>query len=89
VLEQGINRQIRRMLECFGFHAKKLTRVRLGTLKLRDLPRGKWRHLSVQEVCIIPSKTASPTRAERSRRRNLKVAQRDSSTFARHDDESR
>jgi 23S rRNA pseudouridine2605 synthase len=87
VLEQGINRQIRRMLECFGFHAKKLTRVRLGNLTLRDLPRGKWRHLSVQEARVIPSKTASSTRAERSRRRNLKVAQRDSSTFARHDDD--
>src|SRR5207245_5158538 len=78
VLEQGINRQIRRMLECFGFHAKKLTRVRMGNLRLHDLPRGKWRHLSVQEVCVISSKTASSTRVERSRRRNLKVAQRDS-----------
>jgi len=90
VLEQGINRQIRRMLECFGFHAKKLTRVRLGTLRLHGLPRGKWRHLSVQEVCSIPSKTASPARTERSRRRgSLKVARRDCSAFARNDDESR
>src|SRR5439155_17190750 len=29
VLEQGINRQIRRMLERFGFHAKRLTRIRI------------------------------------------------------------
>ena len=90
VLEQGINRQIRRMLECFGFHAKKLTRMRLGNLRLHDLPRGKWRHLSVQEVCVIPSKTASPARTERSRHRgSFKVARRDSSAFARNDDESR
>jgi 23S rRNA pseudouridine2605 synthase len=88
VLEQGINRQIRGMLECFGFHAKRLTRVRLGNLTLHDLPRGKWRHLSVQEACVIPSKTASSTRTERSRRGNLTVAQRDSPTFARQDDDS-
>jgi hypothetical protein len=90
VLEQGINRQIRRMLECFGFHAKKLTRIRLGILRLHDLPRGKWRPLSVQEVGVLSSKTASSARTERSRRRgSFKVARRDSSAFARNDDESR
>jgi len=89
VLEQGINRQIRRMLACFGFHAKKLTRVRMGNLRLHDLPRGKWRHLSTQEVRVIPSKTASPARNEGSRRGRFKIAQPDSSTFARNDDESR
>jgi hypothetical protein len=88
VLEQGINRQIRRMLECFGFHAKKLMRIRLGNLRLHDLPRGKWRPLSVQEVGVLSSKTASSARSERSRRGNLKVAQRDSPTFARSDDDS-
>ena len=50
VLEQGINRQIRRMLECFGFHAKRLTRIRIGNLQSHGLPRGKWRYLSAQEV---------------------------------------
>jgi len=50
VLEQGINRQIRRMLEHFGFHAKRLRRVRIGTLKLDDLPAGKWRQLGADEV---------------------------------------
>jgi 23S rRNA pseudouridine2605 synthase len=89
VLEQGINRQIRRMLECFGFHAKKLTRVRLGNLRLHDLARGKWRHLSAQEVRVIHSKPASPARTEGPRRGSFKLAERDSSTFGRKDDESR
>jgi len=89
VLEQGINRQIRRMLECFGFHAKKLTRVRMGNLRLHDLPPGKWRHLSAQEVRVIPTKTASPARTDGPRRGSFEVAQRDSSTFARNDYESR
>jgi pseudouridine synthase len=87
VLEQGINRQIRRMLECFGFHAKKLTRVRICNLQLRGLPRGKWRHLSAQEVRVIPRKTASPARTEAPRCGSFKVVQRKSSTFARNDDE--
>ena len=69
VLEQGINRQIRRMLECFGFHAKRLTRIRIGNLQLHGLPRGKWRHLSAREIRVIPSKTASPARTEGSRPR--------------------
>jgi 23S rRNA pseudouridine2605 synthase len=89
VLEQGINRQIRRMLECFGSHAKKLIRIRIRNLKLHDLPRGKWRHLSAQEVRVIPSKTVSPARTGGTRRGSFKLAQRDSSTFGRNDDESR
>src|SRR5437879_8728361 len=50
VLEQGINRQIRRMLECFGFRAKKLRRVRMGNLRLGELPLGRWRLLTKREV---------------------------------------
>jgi len=50
VLEQGINRQIRRMLERFGFRAKTLSRIRMGNLRLSDLPRGQWRLLTKREV---------------------------------------
>jgi len=50
VLEQGINRQVRRMLERFGFHAKKLTRIRMGNLRLGELPRGHWRLLTKHEL---------------------------------------
>ena len=50
VLKQGLNRQIRRMLERFGFQAKRLRRIRIANLCLHDLPPGKWRQLSQQEV---------------------------------------
>jgi 23S rRNA pseudouridine2605 synthase len=50
VLEQGITRQIRRMLECFGFRAKRLVRVRIGNLRLGDLPRGHWRQFAPGEI---------------------------------------
>jgi 23S rRNA pseudouridine2605 synthase len=89
VLEQGINRQIRRMLKCFGFHAKKLARVRIDNLRLHDLPRGKWRHLSAQEVRVIPSITAKSGSDSGPPRGSFKLAQWDSSNFGRDDDESR
>lgn len=50
VLDQGINRQIRRMLERFGFRVKRLTRIRMGNLWLGDLPRGQWRTLTKGEI---------------------------------------
>lgn len=50
VLEQGMNRQIRRMLERFGFRAKRLTRIRIGNLRLGDLPRGRWCELTRREI---------------------------------------
>ncbi len=90
VLEQGINRQIRRMLERFGFHAKMLSRIRMGSLRLGDLPHGHWRLLTKREIDVISSESAGPPRTERSRRRDsFKVARRDSSAFARNDDGSR
>jgi 23S rRNA pseudouridine2605 synthase len=56
VLEQGLNRQIRRMLQRFGFRAKRLMRLRIGNLRLGDLPRGHWRVLTRRELtAIIPN----------------------------------
>ena len=50
VLRQGINRQIRRMLEAVGYRVKHLVRVRIGNLRLDDLPRGQWRTLTKREL---------------------------------------
>jgi 23S rRNA pseudouridine2605 synthase len=50
VLRQGINRQIRRMFEAVGYHVKHLVRVRIGNLRLADLPRGHWRALTKHEM---------------------------------------
>jgi len=50
VLQQGINRQIRRMFEAVGYRVKHLVRVRLGNLRLADLPRGHWRPLTKREL---------------------------------------
>ena len=59
VLRQGINRQIRRMFHAIGYEVKRLVRVRVGTVRLGDLPRGHWRVLTKRELTslsVIPSK---------------------------------
>jgi 23S rRNA pseudouridine2605 synthase len=50
VLRQGINRQIRRMFEAVGYHVKVLVRIRIGPVRLGDLPRGHWRALTKREL---------------------------------------
>ncbi len=56
VLRQGINRQIRRMLEAVGYSVKHLVRVRIGNLRLADLPRGQWRALTKREIASLHSR---------------------------------
>lgn len=52
ILTQGLNRQIRRMCEYLGYEVKKLKRIRIMNIKL-DLPIGKWRDLSAQELAEL------------------------------------
>ena len=53
VLRQGINRQIRRMFEAMGYRVKHLIRLRIGNLRLGDLPRGHWRPFTNAELAAI------------------------------------
>jgi 23S rRNA pseudouridine2604 synthase len=48
ILTEGLNRQIRRMCEFFGYKVVSLKRVRIMNLKL-DVPTGKYRHLTTKE----------------------------------------
>lgn len=50
VLKEGRNRQIRRMLEHFGYVASELTRVRIMNLNLGDLRPGEWKELLGDEL---------------------------------------
>ena len=52
-LIQGLNRQIRRMCEHFGYEVTKLERVRIMNIGLKGLPLGDWRDLTEQEKNII------------------------------------
>ncbi len=49
-LYEGRNRQIRRMCETHGVKIQKLTRVAIGNINLGNLPVGKWRKLTDDEV---------------------------------------
>ena len=49
VLKEGKKRQIRRMCEAVGLHVTGLKRVRIGSVKLGQLPLGQWRYLGADE----------------------------------------
>jgi 23S rRNA pseudouridine2604 synthase len=50
VLTQGLNRQIRRMCEHFGYTVRRLQRVRIMHVHLGSLPTGRWRPLTAAEL---------------------------------------
>lgn len=49
-IHEGRNRQVRRMCEAAGMHCTRLRRIQEGALRLGDLPLGKWRYLTEEEV---------------------------------------
>jgi 23S rRNA pseudouridine2604 synthase len=49
-LIQGMNRQIRRMCEHFGYEVTKLERVRIMNISSKGLPVGEWRDLQKHEL---------------------------------------
>ena len=49
ILQEGKKRQIRRMCELVGLNVTGLKRVRIGQIRLADLPEGKWRYLGKNE----------------------------------------
>jgi 23S rRNA pseudouridine2604 synthase len=53
VLVQGLNRQIRRMCEHFGYEVTKLKRVRIMNIQLGGLPVGQWRDLTSKELAVL------------------------------------
>jgi 23S rRNA pseudouridine2605 synthase len=61
-LRQGINQQIRRMFYAVGYEVKRLVRLRIGNLRLGDLPLGHWRPLSKSELSAL-TRTPKTTRA--------------------------
>jgi len=58
VLDEGRNRQIRRLLAAFDVDVLRLVRVAIGGVELGDLAKGQWRLLSTDEVAALA--TLSP-----------------------------
>ena len=53
VIHEGRNRQVRRMCQAAGMVVTRLRRVAEGGLELGDLPLGKWRYLTKQEIAAL------------------------------------
>ena len=52
-IHEGRNRQVRRMCDAAGMNVLRLQRIGEGKLKLGDLPLGKWRHLTREELANL------------------------------------
>jgi 23S rRNA pseudouridine2604 synthase len=69
VLTQGLNRQIRRMCEHFDYTVRRLQRVRIMNVRLGDLPVGKWRNLTTEELrSLLSTRPRLSLRARRPQR---------------------
>ena len=49
-IHEGRNRQVRRMCAAAGMRVIRLVRIREGALSLGDLPKGRWRYLTEEEI---------------------------------------
>ena len=52
-IHEGRNRQVRRMCAMAGMKVRRLKRIAEGKVSLGDLPVGKWRYLSQEEVTML------------------------------------
>jgi 23S rRNA pseudouridine2604 synthase len=59
ILVQGLNRQIRKMCQVFGYNVNTLKRVRIMNITLTNLPAGKWRYFTPEEIRTIESDVSS------------------------------
>lgn len=64
ILTQGLNRQIRRMCEYLNFEVTKLKRVRIMNISLQNIPVGKWRNLTPEELSEIMRMVESSSKTE-------------------------
>jgi 23S rRNA pseudouridine2605 synthase len=52
-IHSGRNRIVRRIFESLGYHVTKLDRVYFAGLTKKNLPRGRWRYLTQEEVNFL------------------------------------
>jgi 23S rRNA pseudouridine2604 synthase len=64
ILTQGLNRQIRRMCEAFGYKVESLKRIRIMNIKLQGLEPGKWRYFTQEEIGIINTMLANSSKTD-------------------------
>ncbi|GHB61114.1 23S rRNA pseudouridine(2604) synthase RluF [Persicitalea jodogahamensis] len=64
ILTQGLNRQIRRMCSYLDYSVTRLRRTRIMNVTLANLPTGKWRNLTSEEMKTINQLIAHSTKTE-------------------------
>ena len=69
ILTQGLNRQIRRMCEVFGYEVRRLQRIRIMNIRLSGLRTGHWRNLTEKELSGILTAQGRPNASPHIRRR--------------------
>ena len=60
VLTEGKKREVRRLCASQGLTVTRLARVQFASLKLGDLPSGKWRRLTPEEINDLKQTAATP-----------------------------
>lgn len=76
-LVQGLNRQIRRMCEYFGYEVTKLERVRIMNVSLKGIALGDWRDLTEQELgMLLQSIEGSSSEAKNAKRAGPKAVKK-------------
>ncbi len=65
VLEEGRNREVRRMFEAIGHPVRRLYRRSFGPIALGRLGPGRWRRLTEGEIASLAGTEARPSRPER------------------------
>lgn len=53
IIVQGLNRQIRRMCEYFGYNVRSLRRIRIMNIRLGNMKPGQWRELTQAEFAEL------------------------------------
>lgn len=64
ILVQGLNRQIRRMCQVCGYHVQTLKRVRIMNITITNLPVGKWRYFTADEIKNIEDTLSTSVKTE-------------------------
>lgn len=69
ILTQGLNRQIRYMCRHFDYHVIRLKRVRIMNIRLGNLPIGKFRDVTAEELEQLKRQFIANNRRNQSKRR--------------------
>lgn len=66
ILTQGLNRQIRRMCAALGYEVDTLRRTRIMHINLGNLPAGKWRYFTPDEIKMMEISLAQSIKTDSS-----------------------